>query len=600
MADLLHETSLNDEQKHFVDVFRSAGENLLSIINDILDFSKIESGGIILEKTDYDIDETIEKTCDVLAVRAHEKKVELIHDVDSGVPARLIGDPLRIRQILTNLVGNSIKFTENGEIVLRVRVNSLQNGEAELLFSVSDTGVGIPQDKLEAIFERFTQADSSTTRRFGGTGLGLSIVKHLVEMMGGRIWVDSKVGHGSTFFFTIKTLISQNIASSLRSVTADLKGMKVLVVDDNQTNRFILSRFLSSWGAYVVEADSAYTAIASIKSAKEKGDEFKLVMLDKRMPSLDGFEVAKFIKENPNLKSTVLIMLTSDDKGVDAIRAKEIGIETYLVKPVKRMELVKEIKSALLKETSTAVCDDSSSETCLPTEMKPLKILLAEDSKDNIFLIKAYLKNTPFNIDIAENGMEAFEKVKTNNYNLILMDMQMPVMDGFEATRQIRKREASLVLGHIPVIALTAFSMEEDRKKTLDAGCDEYLTKPIKKAKLLENIIKFGNIGNRIKSVDLAEIVIKGDIELKEIIPGFIVHVKEDVETLRKLANDLNYENIRTIGHQLKGSGGGYGFDKVTDIGQAMQAAAESKDLVKIKKLIDDLESYMSCVRVVY
>jgi PAS domain S-box-containing protein len=514
MADLLIDTPLSTEQMKYIQIFKSAGENLLNLINDILDLSKIESGHIELEMVEFNMSDLIDKLCEVMAVRAHIKGIELISYIMSDVPTFLVGDPARLRQILTNLLGNAIKFTEKGEVVLTVSQGSGVRGQDEagfegsrdqrfstqnstlktqnnviLQFSIRDTGIGIPEEKLTMVFDKFTQADTSTTRKYGGTGLGLPISTRLVELMGGNIRVESKENEGSTFCFTAIFKPSNMDNSSKTMPVVDLKDLKALIIDDNATNRLILNEILTVWGARVTETDNGKTGIDEIKRAKQSGDSYKLVLLDHRMPGMDGFEVAAYIKNDPELDGMTLMILTSDDRSGDIAKSKKLGMSGYMVKPIKRQELEEAICNALGKKMASVKTTEPSESYRAATAHK-LLILLVDDSPDNRLLVQAYLKNEPYSIDVAENGQIAVEKFKETKegYNIILMDMQMPVMDGYTATREIRKWEADNGLKQTTIIALTAYALKDEIQKSYDAGCNGHLTKPIKKATLLEAI----------------------------------------------------------------------------------------------------------------
>jgi two-component system sensor histidine kinase/response regulator len=490
MADLLQETPLTPEQHQYVQVFSSAGENLLSIINDILDISKVEAGHLDLEAVAFDLREIAENTCDVQALRAHEKGLELACHVMPDIPAQLLGDPVRLRQILMNLVGNAIKFTEEGEVIVEVKSQSPGRkkrgaGEIELLFSVADTGIGIPPEKINIVFDSFTQADTSTTREHGGTGLGLTISKRLAELMGGRIWVESQVGKGSTFYFTARFQVQAEPGRDIQRAAVDMKGMKVLVVDDNEANRIILGRMLSRSGALVSEAEDGEGGIAEIKRAVNANDPYGLLLLDCRMPGMDGFEVVEHLKRELDVPQMTIMMLTSDRRSGDIDRCRELQIARYLVKPVKQSELLDAITAAIGKKKIAAE-EPAVTKPAAPEDLRPLHILLVEDSQDNRLLIQSFLQKTPYRIDIAENGEIAVDKFTSGKYDLVLMDMQMPVMDGYTATREIRKWEAKEKAEPTPIVALTAYATKDEEQKSLDAGCNAHLTKPIKKVKLLE------------------------------------------------------------------------------------------------------------------
>ncbi len=495
MAELLWESPLNDEQRKYVQMFRSAGDTLLNLINDILDLSKVESGQIELEAIPFDLAEVIDRTCEVMAVRAHEKGLELACRIMPGLPTHLVGDPGRLRQVLTNLIGNALKFTEQGEIVVEVKCRDLGGAgctgdggrQRDLLFSVRDTGIGIEPEKQEVIFEKFAQADTSITRKYGGTGLGLAITRKLVELMGGKIWVESKVGEGTTFSFSIRFDEAPAPVPKEPLSEVDLAGVRVLVIDDNSTNRLILRETLSRWGAPVFAVGSGEEGIAELQKAKEAGNPYRLVLLDQRMPEMDGFRVAERIKNLPDLAGTAVIMLTSDGMSLATGRSRELGIVSCLTKPVKQSELREAINLTLGRFVPPAPRETPPA----PEGLGTLNILLVEDSSANRFLIQAFLKNTGCRIDTAENGQIAVEKFLSNRYDLVIMDMQMPVMDGYTATRTIRSIEKEEGLAPVPIVALTAHALKEDVQKSLDAGCDAHLNKPIKKAELIGAIMGY-------------------------------------------------------------------------------------------------------------
>ncbi|MFQ6028814.1 MAG: response regulator, partial [Dehalococcoidia bacterium] len=464
------------------------GETLLDIINDILDLSKVESGQLNLEKVDFELDDLVENTAEFFAIRAHEKGFELNCHVKPDLPSTLIGDPVRLRQVITNLLSNAVKFTEKGEVVLKVENDPESQNPGHLLFQVSDSGVGIPSNKVDSIFESFTQADSSTTREYGGTGLGLAICHRLVEMMGGRIWVESVWGKGSVFYFTVQLGVQNNPDRRALSWES-LKDVKTLIVDDNATNRLILMETLDAWGAIATAVEDGYKGLEALSQAKAAGEPYQLLLVDRRMPGLDGFGVAESIKEDLGIADMTIMMLTSDNRSEDISQCEQLGISRYLIKPVKRAELLKAITNALAgaNRSITEQQPMLSSQT-MPEDDRPLSILLVEDTKDNRLLIQSYLKKTPYQIDIAENGEIAVEKFTAGNYDLVLMDVQMPVMDGYTATSLIRKWEQEEGRDPAPILALTAHALKEDEQKSIDAGCTAHVTKPVKKAPLMEAI----------------------------------------------------------------------------------------------------------------
>ena len=492
MAELLEETPLNPDQKKFLGIMCNNGDALLLLINDILDLAKVEAGRLTLERIDFDLENLTDKVIETLGLRAHAKGLELAVHLMPDVPRQLGGDPLRLRQILINLIRNAIKFTETGQVLLTVERDRAANGPGALLFTVADTGIGIAADKLDAVFANFTQADSSTTRRYGGSGLGLAIAKRLVGLMNGRIWVESELGAGSAFHFTARFEVTDAPrAVEPSTIALMLSGTRALVVDDNATNRLILREMLSSRGAEVSEAEDGPQGLALLERARLSGRPFKLVLLDCRMPGMDGFQVAERIKAI-GYDGVPVLMLTSDDLKIDRARLGQIGLAAYLVKPVHRLELFEAIAAAMARhngdlrpasEKPAAISTDAAR-----SQRRSLHMLLAEDARDNRILVRAYLKNSGARIDEAENGLIAVEKAKAEKYDLILMDIQMPVMDGLEAIRLIRQRERHDGGERVPIIALTASALESDVRRSLDAGADLHVSKPVKKATLLAAI----------------------------------------------------------------------------------------------------------------
>lgn len=490
MAELLSETELNAEQKRYIGTFSSAGETLLAIINDILDLSKIESGQLKLEQTCFNLGMLLDQLGEIMAVRAHEKNLELAFRLPDTLPDGLIGDPTRLRQIIVNLVGNAIKFTEQGEVVVEVALERRSTDRIDLTFSVRDTGIGIEPGQLDKIFQSFTQADSSTTRKYGGTGLGLTISQLFVEMMGGRIWVESDIGAGSVFFFTIECGIAAGggCAGSQPARSIDMNGLQALVVDDNKTNREILRKTLERWGAVVTEANSAAKGLDILRGAVSAGTPVDLVLLDYQMPNMNGLQMAEEIQRDPSIRGAPLILASSGMNGVGAEMMREAGVSACLTKPVKRGELQEAIGKIMGQEESGARREPGSLAPgpVSVSPMKPLRVLLVEDNVDNRNLILAYLKKTPHQVETAGNGKIAVEMFKTNIYDIVLMDMEMPVMDGYTATREIRHLERKTSQTKTPILALTAHALKEHEQKSLNAGCDGHLTKPIKKKALLK------------------------------------------------------------------------------------------------------------------
>ncbi len=498
MADLLAETQLSAEQRRFVATMTGNGNALLSLINGILDLAKIESGRLNLEESEFDLEDLIEHVAETLGMRAHEKKLELTARILPDVPLRLVGDTLRLRQVLINLVGNAIKFTEQGEVALTVAREAAADGAIQLHFSVRDTGIGIAPDMLEAIFQSFTQADSSTTRRYGGSGLGLTIASRLVELMGGRIWASSEAGRGSTFHFVARLRVADGQAAAPERLPY-LEAVRVLVVDDNATNRLIVREVLAAQGAEVSEAASGHEALLDAERARAEGHPYRIVLLDCRMPQMDGFQVARQLKRLPGGPPPIILMLSSEDLNQTLATVRELGIDLYIVKPVRRIELLRAIAAAMGRHPSDAKPPQPPSADRAGTNgSRALKILLAEDSPDNRQLIQAYLRNHPYELDFAENGQVAVTKFMRTGYDLILMDVRMPVMDGYTAVRKIRRWESQHGRAPTPIAALTASALEEDVRNSVEAGCTAHLGKPIKKSRLLDAIRDLTELPNRI------------------------------------------------------------------------------------------------------
>jgi len=519
MTELLADTPLNDQQRKYLDVMQANGDSLIALINDILDLAKVESGRLNLEQTPFDLEALMDTVGEALAVGAHAKGLELVVHLTPGLPRNLVGDPLRLKQVLINLIGNAIKFTARGEIAVTVERLSGVDTAAQMRFAVSDTGIGIAKAKISNLFASFTQVDSSVARQYGGSGLGLSIVRRLVELMGGRTWVESSVGTGSTFYFTANfgldadgSIAGASLAAGRATPVSQLAGMRALVVDDNRINRMVVREIIAAHGADVAEADSGLTALDELKSARHGGRPFDLMILDCQMPDMDGFKVVQQLRGGTERDETVVLMLTSNDLHIQVPRVRELGLDAYIVKPVRRAELLAAIATALgARDRASGVAGAAAmplaaaaGDSAAPapvagaradaaySESPPAngfaRLLLADDSADNRLLISTYLKRMPYRIDEAQNGQEAYLKAIATRYDLILMDLQMPVMDGLEATRMIRDWELANGAPRTPIIVLTASVLEEDVRKTLAAGADAHLSKPVSKGMLLQAI----------------------------------------------------------------------------------------------------------------
>ncbi|MGP8331854.1 MAG: response regulator, partial [Methanosarcinaceae archaeon] len=453
MTELALETNLNREQREYVNIAKSSADFLLTLLNDILDFSKIEAGELTLEGTDFDLRNTVENAAQMIAIKADEAGVELACHIKPDVPTALVGDPVRLRQIIVNLLGNAIKFTKQGEVVICVEMEKKEDASALLHFMVSDTGIGIPPDKIDTIFESFKQVDGTTTRKYGGTGLGLAISKQIVEIMNGCIRVESEIGKGSTFHFTARFGLSrQKTRKAERLHELNLSGVPVLIVDDNTTNRLIFREMTSSWGLVPSEAADGKEALARINKAFESGNPYRLMLLDLQMPELDGFEVAKRLKKSSYGAPLDILLLTSVGQKGDTARCKEMGISGYLTKPVKQAELYDAIMMVLGHPTGE---NHVITRHTIHEARNKLDILLAEDNIVNQKLAVKLLEKRGHRVVVASNGKEAIEQLERKPFDLVLMDIQMPEMDGIEATKLIRKRE-NQEGGHIPIVAMTA------------------------------------------------------------------------------------------------------------------------------------------------
>ncbi|HUZ45739.1 MAG TPA: PAS domain S-box protein [Terriglobia bacterium] len=487
MTDLALDTELTPEQREYLEMVKQSGDALLTLINDILDFSRIEAGKFALDITEFDLDDCLTAIAKTFAPRAHQKGLELSYQFQPDVPKTLVGDPSRLRQIVINLLGNAIKFTERGEVVLRVETESLEASKALLHFAVRDTGAGIPPDKQEMIFEAFTQADSSMTRKYGGTGLGLTISSKLAHMMGGKIWVKSELGVGSTFHFTARFGVQKAPARLEPRETFELAGMPVLVVDDNATNRRILDAMLRHWRMEPTLAEGGEIALASMEQHAASGKTFPLVLIDAQMPEMDGFALAEKIKQNPKLANATVMMLTSVGQRGDAARCRELGIAAYLIKPIRQSELLRAILEALGKSSGAPERVPLVTRHYLRETQRAAHILLAEDNAVNQKLVMRLLEKRGLSVTATGNGKEVLAALEKQSFDLALMDVQMPEMDGFEATAIIRKREQGTGI-HLPIIALTAYAMKGDEERCIAAGMDAYVSKPIRPQELFKAI----------------------------------------------------------------------------------------------------------------
>jgi signal transduction histidine kinase/DNA-binding response OmpR family regulator len=496
MTGLLLDTALNTEQREYAETVRHSANALLSIINDILDFSKIEAGKMIVEPIPFDLQLAVEDIAELMASKAREKGLDLILRFSPGTPARVIGDAGRIRQILINLCGNAVKFTTKGHVYLSVECEERTGERARLRFSIEDTGIGIPVSKLHDVFERFTQADASTTRTFGGTGLGLSISKQLVELMGGTLGLESKVGEGSRFWFALPLRVALTSPDTAPiDIEVDMTGVRVLSVDDNPTNLFVLREQLNSWGLRNDSSSSGEDALNLLRAAQSAGDPYQIAILDQQMPIMDGEELGRTIKADAQLKNTLLVLLSSIGVRDDPARMQEVGFSAYLTKPARESQLLnvlvavwknRKSDSSAQIVTRHSVADRRATVfSAEPTQpVFSARVLVVEDNTVNQMVAARLLEKLGCRVDVAANGREAVEMTGLLPYDAIFMDCQMPEMDGFEATREIRRREGSSI--HRLIIAMTANAMQGDRERCLNAGMDDYVSKPMRKADLIK------------------------------------------------------------------------------------------------------------------
>ena len=593
MTELTLDTSLTRQQRDYLEMVQSSAESLLKVINDILDFSKIEAGLLEFDTAPFDLRDLVEKTAHTLALRAHQKGLELACRVDPAVPSVLMGDDGRLRQVLTNLIGNAIKFTEAGEIVVQVElISPPHDGRCSLHISVSDTGIGIPAHKMNLLFRYFSQVDSSSTRRFEGTGLGLAISQQIVEKMGGNIQVDSAEGEGSTFHFTAPFSLPQQ-ASTARPPLAkpDLEGMRVLIIDDNETNRYILTEMLTSWGMAPSAVASGLEGIVRLRMAAKAGKPFRLLLLDERMPQMDGFTVAQKIRSDATLPEVNIMMLSSGDIPAAVERCREVGIETYLVKPLRQSELFDTLMETFgQRHLSGDLTDVPSTDLAesAPTSHSA-RILLAEDNRINQTLARTLLEKRGWSVLTASTGKEALNVWRTEKVDLILMDVQMPEVDGLQATRLIREEEAALGAGRTPIIGLTAHAMAGDREVCLDAGMDDYVPKPVRAEVLYDAVERLLPGEDDAPAIDLSYILqaVNDDRTLLgELAAQFLRDCPVSCEELKSALFAQDLQKVERTVHTLKSVVGIFGAEKAQSLLSKMENAAHTRELKEMKKLL--------------
>lgn len=613
MTALALDTQLTSEQRSLLNTVQESADTLLSIINEILDFSKIEAGRLELEPIAFSLRELLEDTLLTVALRAHEKGIELVCDLPASVPDGIIGDPGRIRQVITNLVGNAVKFTERGEVVLRVAVESESADNVFLRCSVIDTGIGICQDKQALIFEPFTQADNSTTRNYGGTGLGLTICQRIVAAMNGRIWVESEPGRGSAFHFTAEVRRQAESATQLIGLGEEkLQGLPVLVVDDNDTTRRILRELLLSWKMKPTLAADDETALLRLKEAHKLGHSFALVIADAVMPAMDGFDLAGKIKGHRRLACPIIMMLSSTRQVEDAERCRRAGIAAYLTKPVRHSDLLDAILTAVGAD-ATAMVARMEPATAFATRRVPLRILLAEDNAVNQELAVRLLEKAGHSVHVVGTGRKAIEACERGEFDLVLMDLQMPEMSGFEATRILREKQGAG--RRVPIIAMTAHAMKGDRERCLAAGMDHYVAKPINPKRLFAAIdeLMFGRArhetssfhqssGQTVASVPRIDMTfllsrVEGDRALlKDVVAVFLEDTPRLVHELRDAIEKQDHQRVERVAHTLKGAVANFGETRARELAFDLEQRGRGRELQSANPLLVELQRELEII----
>jgi signal transduction histidine kinase/DNA-binding response OmpR family regulator len=606
MTELALDTPLSREQREYLDSVKESADTLLTLISDILDFSKIEAGKLLLEVGEFDLQDTLSNTMRALAPRADEKGLELTWETLPDLPPRLVGDPGRLRQILVNLVGNAIKFTERGEVDLRVETESQGEDWTALHFCVSDTGIGIPREKQQRIFEAFMQADSSTTRKYGGTGLGLAISTRLVNLMEGRIWLESESNKGSRFHFTAKFgLVKEPQPHPAPLAKVNLQGTPVLVIDDNATNRRILEAMLKSWSMQPTLVERGHEGLVAMRRAKEMGKTFPLILLDAQMPGMDGFMVVEKIKEDPTLAGSAILMLTSAGQRGDAARCRELGISAYLVKPIRQSELLEAILLILAQPSQRKDHPDLVTRHTIREARRKLRILVAEDNAINRELVTRLLQKHGHTVMAVTTGREAVDLLDKDaaNCDVVLMDVEMPDMDGFQATAIIREKE-KISGKHIPIIAMTAYAMKGDRERCLMADMDGYVPKPLRHQDLLETIqtlvMDVPNIPTdappekpAVEVLDEALLVSRVDSDpqlLRDLVDLFLEECPRLVDEIRVALERKDAKAVQRSAHSLNGSTSNLAAQMASEAALKLERLARAGELLHAESALQELE----------
>jgi PAS domain S-box-containing protein len=613
MTELALDTPLSSEQREYLNLVKESSDALLTLINDILDFSKVEAGRLSLDISEFDLQDTLSNTMRALAPRADVKGLELTWETLRELPDRLVGDPGRLRQILLNLAGNAIKFTERGEVALRVETDSQGEDWTALHFCVTDTGIGIPLEKQQRIFEAFMQADSSTTRKYGGTGLGLAISTRLVNLMGGRIWVESEPNKGSSFHFTAKFGLVKGLQPPPSPLaTVNLQGTSVLVIDDNATSRRILEDMLKSWSMEPTLVEKGQEGLFAVRLAKEMGKPFPLILIDTQMPGLDGFMVVEKLKQDPALTGSAILMLTPAGQRGDAARCRELGISAYLVKPVRQSELLDAILLVLGQPSQGLERKDLVTRHTIRAARRKLRILVAEDNTINLELLTRLLQKDGHTVMAVTTGREAVDLLDKDaaHCDIVLMDVEMPDMDGFQATAVIREKE-QLSGKHIPIIALTAYALKGDRERCLAAGMDGYVSKPIRYQDLIETIqnlvLDVSNIPTPAPAeetpvgvLDEALLVSRVDNDpqlLSDLVELFLVECPRLVDEIRLALDMKDAKAVERGAHSLKGCTSNLAAQMASEAALKLERLARAGDLVDADCVLQELEYQLELLK---
>ena len=618
MVEIALETELDGEQRELLGIARSSAESLLTVIDDILDFSKIEAGKLSLDAVPFRLGECLDATLSTLALRAHRKGLELACQVGPDVPDALIGDPHRLRQVIVNLVGNAVKFTHRGEVVVEVALEEHDGADASVRFTVRDNGIGIPAAQQRAIFEAFTQADASTTRQFGGTGLGLAISSQLVSLMGGRMWVESEVGRGSQFHFSARFGVSADVLPEpVHPGVEALDGLRALVVDDSPTARRVVTRMLDAWRIAASEADGADAALGLLRHARAAGRRYDVAVVDAHMPGRDGFDLLRTLRDEPSLVGSVVLLVSAATHRDDVARARELGVVTTVTKPARQSDLLDAIAASVgvcARRPSRLASDDAVT-AAVPG--RPLRSLHAEDTPVNQQLAIRILTKRGHSVALAENGREAVEAVQRERFALVLMDVQMPEMGGFEATAMIRRLEEDAWDGRrIPIVAMTAHAMAGDREKCLAAGMDGYTSKPIRVEELFAIIERLtagrdqgdvpplgaiaatsqapGGANEAIGDADAEAAILDRFMSDRSLLCAvadvYLEHVPSVLSGLRSAVHDGDTVAIASLAHSLKGSVGNFGADDAMVLAGRLERKGREGDLADTAALFAELE----------